>query len=196
MDEFREAVEYCRVKSLHSHGPQFTWRGVRSGEEVAVRLDRFMATSDWTDIFHASRALNLMPSKSDHLPILIEVRELRPKKKRKKKRFRFEEGWLLGEDCQKMVELGWNVDSGGDPFSRICNKIQNTRDVLQEWSSSIFGNLKEDIEKTRHQLAYFFDSSFSASPVENRLALKKKVELAFTSRTGFLETESQSVLAD
>lgn len=137
MDDFKEVVEYCRVKSLHSHGPKFTWRGVRSGEEVAVRLDRVLASSDWTDIFHTSHALNLMPSKSDHLPILIKVREFRPKKKRKKKRFRFEEGWLLGEDCQKMVELGWNVASGGDPFSRICNNYK-TQEMFYRSGVALF----------------------------------------------------------
>jgi hypothetical protein len=106
MDDFKEVVDFCAIKSLQAEGPKFTWSGNRCGHDVMVRLDRFFANSDWTDLFLASHASNLKPSKSDHLPILIEVREFSPKKKRKKRRFRFEEEWLQDDDCLRIVHLG------------------------------------------------------------------------------------------
>lgn len=102
MDAFREALDYCSILNISSVGPRFTWRGNRGGDEVLVRLDRFLASNEWLELFPMSRALNLKPSKSDHLPILIEVREKRPRKKKKNKRFRFEELWLRDEDCKRL----------------------------------------------------------------------------------------------
>lgn len=106
--------------------------------EVKVRLDRFVASSSWNNRFPASRVLHLNPSMSDHLPILLQVREHRPKKRRRKKRFRFEEFWLHDEDCKKMVELGWEGANGGTALTRVCNKLDSTRRVLLEWSTSKF----------------------------------------------------------
>lgn len=175
MDGFREVVNHCSLLNVDSVGPRFTWRGNRWGEEVLVKLDRFLATSDWLQYFPQSRALNLKPSKSDHLPILMEIREARPKKKKKKKRFRFEEFWLREEECKKIVESHWNNACTSDPFSTLCSKIGSTRKALLEWSRNLFGKLKDDIEVTRAQLAHFFDSSCLMAPIETREFLESKL---------------------
>lgn len=100
---------------------------------------------------------------------------VQPKKKEEKKRFRYEECWLLEEDYKRIIETGWEEATGGVPVSMIRNKITNTRFALMEWSTSRFGNLKEEIEKTRAQLAFFFDNSYSAPPNDDRLALEDKL---------------------
>lgn len=156
ISEFRGAVDSCCLHDLQFTGPMFTWRGNRWGHEVRVRLDRFLASSSWSDFFPVSRVVHLSPSMSDHLPILIEVRAPRPKKKRKKKRFRFEDYWLMDEECKEVVVVGWNSATGLDPVSVIHNKISNTRDQLMGWSRGRFGNLKQEIEKVRNQLTIFF----------------------------------------
>lgn len=176
MQGFREAVDFCSLCNLHSAGPSFTWRGNRGGEDVCVRLDRFLATSSWSDLFPVSRAVNLKPSRSDRLPILIEVREFTPKKKKKKqRRFHFEESWLRDDVCRRIVELGWESTTNPDPFTRICYKISSTRRELMEWSNSCFGKLREEIERIRTQLSTFLDSSFSAPTSESRMTLESKL---------------------
>lgn len=132
--------------------------------EVKTRLHRFVANSAWFNIFLVSRVPHLNPSNSDHLPILIEVRECRPRRKKKKKRSHFEEFWLHDDECRKMVTLGWEKATGSSAFSRFCNKLNCTKNVLLEWSKSRFSNLKLEIEKTRAQLVVYYDSSFSVQP--------------------------------
>lgn len=117
-------MDFCSLLKINSVGPKYTWRGFRGGEEILVKLDRFMTNSIWLDLFPLSRALNLNPTKSDHLPILIEIKEARPKKKKKKKKFRFEEFWLRDEECRKIIDSSWNISSDYDPFSKICYKIK------------------------------------------------------------------------
>lgn len=43
MSGFCDAVDSCSPNDLAPVGPAFTWRGIRSGEEIKVRLDRFLA---------------------------------------------------------------------------------------------------------------------------------------------------------
>lgn len=62
-----------------------------------------------------------------------------------------------------------------DPLSKICSKINGTRNALLEWSKILFGHLKVEIETIRAQLAHFFDTSFSAIPTEDRLFLESKL---------------------
>lgn len=89
MNGFRETMAFCALKDLHFVGPKFTWGGIRCGHEVKVRLDRFLASVSWSDWFPASQVIHRNPCNSDHLPLLIEVRAHRLKKKRKKEEISF-----------------------------------------------------------------------------------------------------------
>ncbi|XP_024164085.1 uncharacterized protein LOC112171081 [Rosa chinensis] len=63
-----------------------------------------------------------------------------------------------------------------DPFTRVSNKISNTRHALVEWSKAKFGSLKREIEEVRAKLAVFFDQSLAALPGEDRLRLELKLQ--------------------
>lgn len=107
MQSFRDLVSDCSLSNIAPHGPKFTSRGIRNHDEIRVRLDRFLASSSWMDLFPISKVVNLNPSKSDHFPILIEVRTPLPKKKRRRRRFRFKECWIQEEECKKLIEEVW-----------------------------------------------------------------------------------------
>ncbi|XP_024156142.1 uncharacterized protein LOC112164137 [Rosa chinensis] len=134
-----------------------------------------MATRSWSDLFPTSRVTHLKPSKSDHLPILVEVRSTIPRKRRRKRRFRFEEHWLHEAECANVVKDGWESVTGNDPFQTICMRIEQTRKALWVWSDQKFGHLKAEIERIRAKLAVFYDKSLSAYPEEERLELETKL---------------------
>ncbi|XP_062021085.1 uncharacterized protein LOC133737569 [Rosa rugosa] len=137
MAGLREALEFCRLKDVRYVGPKFTWTGVRSGHVIKIRLDRFVASQGWSDLFPASRVVHLLPNESDHLPVLLEVKEFVPRKKRKRKRkrFRFEEFWLREEECVNIVKQGWESGVGSHSVDRIRSKISKTRKALENCSS-------------------------------------------------------------
>ncbi|XP_024199901.1 uncharacterized protein LOC112203116 [Rosa chinensis] len=176
MEAFRETMDVYGVKDLMFSGPSFTWRGNRHGEVIKVRLDRFFASNSWLELFPLSRVMHVHPNKSDHLPILIEIRARKRRSKRKrKKRFRFEELWHHEDDCLQAVQNGWWGTNGEEPLRAVCNKIHNTREALIEWSASKFGSLKKEIEVARAQLAVGFDSSVSEQIKEMRSLLENKL---------------------
>ncbi|KAL6182497.1 hypothetical protein ACLB2K_043916 [Fragaria x ananassa] len=106
MDGFREVLNVCNLKDLYYTGPCFTWRGNRHGAEVKERLDRFLGSSTWLQLFPTSKVTHLPPNESDHLPILIQIQRCGRRKKRKKRRkFRFEEFWLREKDVKEIIEV-------------------------------------------------------------------------------------------
>ncbi|KAM2668592.1 hypothetical protein EV2_020171 [Malus domestica] len=67
-----------------------------------------LAREEWRDIYPCSRRVLLNPSKSDHLLVLLEVCVSNLVALRKPKHFCFEEMWLHGEGCERVVNEGWN----------------------------------------------------------------------------------------
>ncbi|KAL6185364.1 hypothetical protein ACLB2K_041498 [Fragaria x ananassa] len=178
MDGFREALNVCDLKDLYFTGPCFTWRGNRHGEEIKERLDRFVVNRTWLQMFPASKVTHLLPSESDHLPILIQIRRSsgRRKKRKRKKKFRFEEFWLREKDVKDVVEAGWLSGTGSNPFSSVYNKISNTREMLLSWSRTRFGNIQEMIKAVREKLAESYDTTFSSPCSMQRMGLENELQ--------------------
>ncbi|XP_062017671.1 uncharacterized protein LOC133734024 [Rosa rugosa] len=145
----RDALDFGLLSDIKFLGPRYTWQGIRGGHLIKIRLDRFVASQSWKNLYSASRVLHLNPSTSDHLLILLEVREHMQTKRRRGRRFRFEELWLREEDCKQIVEQSWESGSGSDAFSKICDKIRRTRSALESWSFDKFRSLTRTIEDTR-----------------------------------------------
>lgn len=73
MNGFQEAVHDCELVDLGFVGYDYTWIDNRE-DEVRCPLDRAFATQAWIQLFPHSRVCHLNPSKSDHLPIMVEIR--------------------------------------------------------------------------------------------------------------------------
>ncbi|KAM2165482.1 hypothetical protein COP2_038937 [Malus domestica] len=80
-----------------------TWTDNRE-VEVRCHLDRVFASQPWLNLFPESRVFHLNQSKSDHLPLLVEIRcSAASPSRRGKKRFIFEEMWLKEESYEAII---------------------------------------------------------------------------------------------
>ena len=96
----RLAMDYCQLEDLGFIGHPFTWTNNRGGlENLQERLDRFVVNREWKALFGGSYVSHLEKRRSDHLPLLVCVKDRVGvmEKKRRKKLFRFEEMWLRDE---------------------------------------------------------------------------------------------------
>ena len=104
INAFREALESCQLEDLGYKGYPFTWTNKRPDDaNTKLRVDSVVATKGWIDNFPISNVVHLLPHASDHIPITIQVQKFRQKHRRAYQGFKFEESWLLWDDCEAQI---------------------------------------------------------------------------------------------
>ncbi|XP_050249632.1 uncharacterized protein LOC126696915 [Quercus robur] len=152
MQLFRDVVDECGFLDLGFVGPQFTWsKHYAAGHSVWERLDRGLANYEWLTKFVGARVYHLHSDSSDHCPLLITLTDL--KVACKKKIFRFEEMWLFDKGCSDTVEAVWLTNEFDHSNNQILGKIEKCGVELTKWSREKFGNVRNELEKKRRQLA-------------------------------------------
>ena len=71
MRSFAETVEDLELVDLPLQGGEFTWNGGLNNQAWA-RLDRFLVSSSWLDLFSGVTQVRLSRPISDHFPIVLE----------------------------------------------------------------------------------------------------------------------------
>lgn len=126
MEEFGSALDSCNLADLGFHGYPLTWNNKRPGNaNTRERLDRAVANTAWREKFPASTVCHLFSHASDHYPILLQTRTDRGVRAKGVRGFKFEEVWLLDEECEGKVNEGWNEKEGaaGSALARVKEKI-------------------------------------------------------------------------
>ncbi|XP_030943673.1 uncharacterized protein LOC115968415 [Quercus lobata] len=118
MEEFGAALEECNLIDLGFCGYKFTWNNKRPGAaNTRERLDRAVANKEWRDMFPTGTDNNFQG--------------------RIARGFKFEERWLLEEDCGNVVDEAWAQTGGADsPMAIVSAKINHCGAVLDAWGSS------------------------------------------------------------
>jgi hypothetical protein len=126
--------------------PKFTWSNKRDSEEfIKARLDRALATPDWTSRFIDVSVEVLVICSSDHKPLWISFAS-NLRKKRGPRPFKFEGGWNMDDESLKIVKDAWEVtvDAKG-AMEETTQKLMICERALTNWSSSKYGNIGRTI---------------------------------------------------
>ena len=109
-----------------------------------------MATTDWIELFLATKVVHLECGMLDHKPIIIMPKGIQKKRRRP---WRFEQMWLEDPGCKDIVESAWGRTMVGGLMEQVEGKIQECQEKLTQWSWLSFGNitrfLKEKKKKKR-----------------------------------------------
>ena len=118
MDAFSEPLDHCQLEDLGFHGYQFTWNNKRPGDaNTRQRLDRATVIKNWRAKFLISSVTHLSSHASDHLPIILHAQSSRKLLYKGQRSFKFEEAWLLFDDCKDVIKAAW--EKGGTEPSRL-----------------------------------------------------------------------------
>ncbi|KAM1037577.1 hypothetical protein EV2_033289 [Malus domestica] len=89
-------------------------------------------------MFNCARVSYLDPSKSDHVPLLIELERIPNQGRRRPRLFRFENFWAEHEECESIIRDTWNQPITRVPMYRVVSKIRATRLALIKWNQAVF----------------------------------------------------------
>lgn len=107
MAAFRDVLTDCGLMDLGFVGLPFTYDNGRDGNaNVKVRLDRAVADSNWQDMFSAATLHHLVSSRSDHCPLLLEIKK-ETREKHKTRIFRYEIMWERLESLAVEIKEAW-----------------------------------------------------------------------------------------
>jgi exonuclease III len=85
---FNAIINSHDLREIDMSGGQYTWSNNHINPTLE-KLDRFLMTADWEDMFPLTTVHKIARDVSDHNPIILDTMENR---EHKKKTFRFEKG--------------------------------------------------------------------------------------------------------
>ena len=119
-------------------GYPFTWNNKRPGDaNTKIRLDRGVANEEWRVKFQMSSITHLSTHASDQLSSMLHVQSFQQRRQQRGRSFKFEEAWLLSNECEEVVQEAWgrSVDESHG-LQSIKNKIQACGWELSGWDSA------------------------------------------------------------
>ncbi|XVF80394.1 hypothetical protein PTKIN_Ptkin15bG0067100 [Pterospermum kingtungense] len=104
-----KALKDARLEDLGFKGRWFTWqRGNTTENLVKERLDRAVATQEWSQIFPAYMVTPLPSSRSDHCPVCLDTEgNTRQHGRRARRGGFFEAMWIKDAEYERIVSEEW-----------------------------------------------------------------------------------------
>ncbi|KAK9000663.1 hypothetical protein V6N11_081152 [Hibiscus sabdariffa] len=102
---YLDFLDITNLLEIPMKGGMFTWSNKRSGEDVILeKLDRALATVEWSALFDRAIVLVEAAIASDHCPLVLCTDGL---SRRSKREFKFESKWITEEECYNVIKEGW-----------------------------------------------------------------------------------------
>ncbi|CAN1221373.1 LINE-1 retrotransposable element ORF2 protein [Linum grandiflorum] len=133
IDNFQRFVNRLALSDLYPSGPLFTWTN-RQTCEVKSRLDRFLLSSSWINIFPHTAIKHLSDNGSDHRAILLTSDK---NKYGPKKYFSFDSRWISNVEADSIISNSWRSSNPkGSKLFMFHSKLKELRYNLVEWQKS------------------------------------------------------------
>ncbi|XP_030933437.1 uncharacterized protein LOC115959237 [Quercus lobata] len=199
MDKFRGALDGCSLADLDFVGEPFTWNNKRPRlDNTKERLDRVVVDTGWRNKFQGSLVTHLFSHAYDHRPIILHARTALRCCGKRTNSFRFEEAWLMRDDCEHVIHEAWShIGNNMEPgLRRAWEKINECGSELQAWGASHTHPDEAEIKRVQKRVEVL---SMANHTVENKaeilaasktlddLLLKQEIYWAQRSRVSWLE---------
>ena len=177
MEDFQAALERCNLFDLGFQGHKFTWNNKRPGAaNTREWLDRAVVNRGWKEKISASTLTHGFSHASDHVPHFLHIRthcDFRGGPRG----FRFEESWLMWDECEEVVTDSW-VNLGGEEagLGATVNKIKRCGADLLAWGSSKTAPNMDEIKHLTKKIKRMNEKELTEESREEFLATSKELD--------------------
>ncbi|KAJ1268194.1 hypothetical protein BS78_07G118600, partial [Paspalum vaginatum] len=145
MFDFREILSHCDLHDLGFSGLPRTYNNNQAGRRnVRVRLDRAVATPDWSSLFPDAKISHINSACSDHKLLVMSLLN-RGAKDIPATAFRYEIMWEREEELGVIIKKAWSNRNPGSDLRKIAENLKNVTADLRSWSRETFGNVSKQI---------------------------------------------------
>lgn len=141
LSDFRDCLDNNGLADLGSMGHPFTWSDKRTSGFIEERLDRFVATERWRNLFTMATVENITWDSSDHCPIALHLGGLEEDgsndRRHRDRLFRFEARWTYHEGFDHSTGSFWELSKRkhGPFWSSV---IEECSSHLQKWNKEVY----------------------------------------------------------
>jgi hypothetical protein len=174
MEGFRETIDVCGLADFSFEGRNWTYeKKVTNGSYCRVRLDRALATTEWSERYPLAVVRHLIAAASDHVPIILSWRQDEPIS-RKKKKFKYEVMWETHDDFLSTLAEAWE---GPEPTSLqdLQRKLGDVSGHLQCWERTTFGNVHRELHKLNAEQERLQFDPMRVGPTYAELKIKERI---------------------
>lgn len=153
---FRDFLNLSGLMEFETMGCKFTWASnPRNGVIIREKLDWILANWAWRRNFPHAMTVALPTVSSDHSPLLL----LPVPKNKSGYSFNFEAFWTEHEDCNQIVDQGWNKGVRcEDPWETVLKKLESCKKELMTWQKKTFKRGDEEIIRYKKRLEELMSS--------------------------------------
>uniref|UniRef100_A0A453S5L6 Reverse transcriptase domain-containing protein n=1 Tax=Aegilops tauschii subsp. strangulata TaxID=200361 RepID=A0A453S5L6_AEGTS len=157
------------LHDLGYHGPEWTYDNKQQGRKnIRARLDRGVASPEWSELFQNASVLHVTTSRSDHFPLLLSLGT--EDTTRKPALFRYETMWERVPSLDSAIKEAWEENMSGALLATVAEKLKGVQKSLQNWSKKDFGSVSGCIDRKRKELKVLYEK---ANSEENTQRIKK-----------------------
>ncbi|BFG20710.1 hypothetical protein CerSpe_069840 [Prunus speciosa] len=148
MRVFNDFIRETHLCDPHLHNAGFTWSNMRENA-ILRRLDRFLFTPDWEELFPHVRQEALPKVTFDHCPILLDLKA----KKWGPVPFKFENLWLKQQDFRGKFKKWWEEErqEGWEGF-KFMKKLKAVKGKVKDWSKETSRDIVVKIKEVEDRI--------------------------------------------
>ncbi|WMV36518.1 hypothetical protein MTR67_036414 [Solanum verrucosum] len=175
MSDFSSCINELELVDPPLFGGPYTWRGGEN-QKNASRIDRFLYSFPWDEMFTQIRQSTLPSLGSDHNPIVLICGD----EVFKKSYFKFEKWWLNVEGFRDKVKEWWgSFNVTGSPDFILASKLSFLKKKLKEWSKENRGNWRVRKEHLLEQIGRWENIQVHRTLTDDEQLLKAHIAMEY-----------------